>query len=188
MPFKPFKRKPWTRGRPTKRPEYEDKEFRKILQQVKRRDKHKCQFPNCTAKKHLQVHHIKKYADFPTLRKNPINLITLCRTHHDLIKGREEHFEQLFFSLLRNNEKMKEVNKEKKKREKEVRRVEAKEKAKQAREKSRPEREELEKEAKVKLAKEYLEYLKEQNKEIPGDLPSNIDKDILEDLISVKDK
>jgi len=61
--------------------------------------------PNCLRKdrRRLQAHHIKRWADAPELRFDINNGITLCRTCHDSIKGRETEFEELFNSLLNFN-------------------------------------------------------------------------------------
>ena len=83
-----------------KRPEYLKKEFREVLRQVHKRDRHTCRFPGCKSRKKIQVHHIKRYADFPELREKAINLICLCRKHHELVKNKEDQYAPLFFSII----------------------------------------------------------------------------------------
>lgn len=53
------------------------KKWKKI---VLKRDNHQCQ--NCDAIERLEVHHIKSYAEYPMLRVDPNNGITLCYTCH----------------------------------------------------------------------------------------------------------
>jgi hypothetical protein len=82
---------------------------------IRRRDGHKCQWANCGAKKNLKCHHIRKWADYPTLRYDVNNGITLCREHHDSIHGREEFYVTMFLNiLLRNKINGKEVQPKKK--------------------------------------------------------------------------
>lgn len=72
---------------------------------VLKRDKHRCQFPGCTTPKtKLQVHHIIRYADTSYLRWSEKNGLTLCRTHHDSIKGKEHHYVILFTMIVQKNE------------------------------------------------------------------------------------
>jgi 5-methylcytosine-specific restriction endonuclease McrA len=44
----------------------------------------------------VQVHHIKRWADYPELRYVVSNGITLCKVCHDEVTGREEQFEEQF--------------------------------------------------------------------------------------------
>jgi hypothetical protein len=57
---------------------------------VRNRDNRTCQMPNCKCKSKLQTHHIIKWATQPRLRFVVSNGITLCRAHHESIKGKEE--------------------------------------------------------------------------------------------------
>lgn len=79
---------------------YDDPAYAKWRYAVYARDNHQCQWPECKKKKHLNAHHIKKWADFPSLRLEIHNGITLCRAHHDKIKGREVDFERFFYTIL----------------------------------------------------------------------------------------
>lgn len=74
-----------------------DKEYKNFRYKVRRRDKACCRWPFCKARKGLQVHHIFRWADFPHLRYDPDNGITLCKTHHKYVT---EHGEINFISLL----------------------------------------------------------------------------------------
>lgn len=76
-------------------PLYED--WRKA---VLKRDGYKCQFPGCNKNQRLQVHHIKKYAEYPELKYIESNGISLCRPHHIQIQGKESLWESLFFKIV----------------------------------------------------------------------------------------
>lgn len=83
--------------RPSKDPKYT--EWRK---KVIKRDKHKCQMPNCK-KMGRDVHHILRWADSPSLRYEPNNGILLCKTCHKSITGKESFFRALFFEIVKRN-------------------------------------------------------------------------------------
>lgn len=67
---------------------------------VYKRDRFKCQWPNCNTKLKLNAHHIKNWADFPGLRFIIDNGITLCRYHHDMVKGMEEAYASTFMRIV----------------------------------------------------------------------------------------
>lgn len=67
---------------------------------VYKRDGFKCQWPNCTKTTRLNAHHIKNWANFPGLRFLVDNGITLCRYHHDMIKGMEESYAASFMRII----------------------------------------------------------------------------------------
>lgn len=65
-----------------------------------KRDNYQCQYPGCSVKDKLEVHHIKKFATYKHLRTALFNGITLCEAHHSKIFGREEHYEVAFFKIV----------------------------------------------------------------------------------------
>lgn len=80
-----------------------DKRYREVRQKVLKRDGRKCK--NCgDAKGSIEVHHIKKWADYPTLRYEVSNMICLCKVCHRKLWGREEDWEG-YCMLLLNKEK-----------------------------------------------------------------------------------
>lgn len=67
---------------------------------IYKRDK-KCKFPNCRYQgQRLQVHHIKRAADFPELEFIESNAILLCLKHHREVWGKERDYEPLFIQLV----------------------------------------------------------------------------------------
>lgn len=85
---------------------FNDPEYKKWRKEVYTRDKHQCQWPGCNSKKKLNAHHIKTWSEYPALRFNINNGITLCYTHHKFIKGVESYYEAVFFSIAKRNSKL----------------------------------------------------------------------------------
>ena len=79
---------------------YDDPIYKKWRKLVKLRDKHCCRWPGCKQKKKLNIHHIMKWSSYPSLRYEVGNGITLCRKHHDSIKGREDDLIRFFLDIL----------------------------------------------------------------------------------------
>lgn len=75
---------------------------------VFRRDHYVCRMPKCGSKIKLQAHHIRRWADAPTLRFDVNNGITLCKKCHELVTKNEDFYITLFQSILfpQNNEKL----------------------------------------------------------------------------------
>jgi|10_taG_2_1085330.scaffolds.fasta_scaffold06127_5 5-methylcytosine-specific restriction endonuclease McrA len=78
----------------------QDPTYIKWRNDVKDRDDHCCQWPNCGSKRRIQVHHIKTWAAHPGLRFVMANGITLCERCHESIKGKEVHYEAFFLKIL----------------------------------------------------------------------------------------
>lgn len=83
------------------------RDFRNPLYQqwrkkVYKRDNFVCQWPGCTNSKKLNAHHIKKWSDYPGLRFEEKNGITLCNHHHKAIKNMEEIYEGVLLKLVAN--------------------------------------------------------------------------------------
>jgi predicted restriction endonuclease len=82
---------------------YHDPAYKLWRQKVYERDRYRCRWPNCKLKRKLNAHHIKTWANYPSLRFNINNGITLCKYHHDLIKNNEEIYEAIFLKILSND-------------------------------------------------------------------------------------
>ena len=82
--------------------DYRDPVYKAWRQEVKKRDKYKCQFPGCKSKnrRNLHVHHIFKWAKFPHMRFETCNGITLCPSCHKKVNGHEEDYINLFMGIL----------------------------------------------------------------------------------------
>lgn len=80
-----------------------DKEYGQFRRAVRKRDRNRCQWPNCiTNRDKVQVHHIKRWADQPLLRFREDNGICLCKLHHKSITGKEEQYLALFMRIVMN--------------------------------------------------------------------------------------
>ncbi len=84
---------------------YNDPQYKEFRDAVRKRDKYKCQWPNCVECKpnKLQVHHIRPWTKYLYLRFNPDNGILICRLHHKLVTGNEDHFISLFTQIVAQN-------------------------------------------------------------------------------------
>lgn len=81
---------------------FQDPLYKKWRQEVYERDNHQCQWPGCNKTKKLNAHHIKTWSAYPSLRFCKANGITLCYTHHKMIKGLEDIYEAVFFRIVAN--------------------------------------------------------------------------------------
>ena len=75
-------------------------QYQKWRATVIKRDKYRCQFPECKCKKYLQVHHILRWADNIQLRFEERNGITLCKEHHKFVKDKEHIYVELFLGIV----------------------------------------------------------------------------------------
>ncbi len=78
---------------------FKDPAYTRWRKAVMLRDGYRCK--KCGKKRlALNAHHIKKWADFPTMRYMVNNGITLCYNCHKKMTGVEEAYEPLCKSLL----------------------------------------------------------------------------------------
>lgn len=78
---------------------YNRAEHRKFVLAVFKRDKFQCRL--CKRKNiKLNAHHIQKWSDYPTLRYEPSNGISLCIGCHKMVKGKEKWYAELFTRLI----------------------------------------------------------------------------------------
>lgn len=80
--------------------DYEDPQYKKFRSDVRRRDGYTCQWPGCTKTRTIEIHHIRRWTDYPSLRYNVSNGVCLCKFHHSLVKNQEEYFVQFFTNLI----------------------------------------------------------------------------------------
>lgn len=67
---------------------------------VFKRDSFSCRIENIDCKGQIQVHHILRWADYPELRYEINNGITLCQAHHPLKRAEEKRLIPLFRELV----------------------------------------------------------------------------------------
>lgn len=79
---------------------YQDKQYKDWRKAVYSRDNHTCQWPGCDQKTKLNAHHIKTWSEYPSLRYQISNGITLCKYHHKMIHGMEEIYESSFSQIV----------------------------------------------------------------------------------------
>jgi 5-methylcytosine-specific restriction endonuclease McrA len=79
---------------------YDDPAYTDFRKEVLKRDKKTCMMPGCGRKTNLQVHHIQKWSRASSLRYETSNGITLCKYCHYSIKGKENHYENLFKEIV----------------------------------------------------------------------------------------
>lgn len=89
--------------RPLTRCRYYTPEYLEARRKVFIRDKYQCK--NCgekgkSCRNRLQIHHIKKWADYPTLRYVTANMITLCKKCHQKLWAKEEEWESYCLRLI----------------------------------------------------------------------------------------
>lgn len=80
---------------------YDDPVYAEWRKRVLSRDDYKCQMPNCSKKRSLQVHHIKKWSSASMLRFDIDNGITLCYGCHKEVTRNEHFYERLFTDIVR---------------------------------------------------------------------------------------
>ena len=66
----------------------------------KDRDSRRCKLGNKECKGQLEVHHIYRFSEYPNLRYETSNGITLCHFHHPRKKALEEELKNTFIKLI----------------------------------------------------------------------------------------
>jgi hypothetical protein len=74
--------------------------YKKWRKSVFERDKFTCKLLNNACKGQLQAHHIQRWADYPELRYELTNGITLCQGHHPRKVSEEKRLAPLFNRLV----------------------------------------------------------------------------------------
>lgn len=84
-----------------KRRNFDNPQYKEWRQTVYKRDNYRCQFPGCKYRgKKVEAHHIKTWASSPGLRFSKNNGITLCRSCHKKVTGKEKKYASLFYEIL----------------------------------------------------------------------------------------
>lgn len=91
----------WKGGYRIKRNERNDSLYQLWVYQVKKRDNNNCVFKGQDCSGYNIVHHILSWRDYPELRYNINNGITLCQTHHPLKRAEEKLLIPIFVGLIR---------------------------------------------------------------------------------------
>jgi len=97
-------RKPWNwikdRTMLVKKQERNDVAYKEWRTNVWKRDSWKCKINNCDCYGRIESHHILSWKDFPELRYDVNNGITLCHAHHPRIRAEEKRLIAEFRQLV----------------------------------------------------------------------------------------
>lgn len=74
------------------------KEYKRWRQSVFKRDKYRCSM--CGSNRNICAHHIKTFSDYPELRTDVSNGVTLCDNCHLLTYSKEPLYEDYFYNIL----------------------------------------------------------------------------------------
>jgi hypothetical protein len=85
-----------------KRKEMSRFEYKNWMKDVKKRDNHMCCISNKDCNGRLEVHHILNWKDFPELRYEVNNGITLCHFHHPIGRAKESNMSPYFQEIVKN--------------------------------------------------------------------------------------
>jgi hypothetical protein len=77
-----------------------DSRYKDWAKEVKTRDNWKCKINNCDCKGILEAHHILPWRNFPELRYDLNNGITLCKYHHPRSYHLEKKLANFFKTLI----------------------------------------------------------------------------------------
>ena|SRR3990167_1431982 len=77
-----------------------DSRYKCWMREVKNRDNWKCKILNKDCKGRLEAHHILNWQDFPELRYEINNGITLCVAHHPRSRAKENELSPYFKELV----------------------------------------------------------------------------------------
>lgn len=88
----------------TSKRNFDDPAYKRARDKSRKRDGHKCQMPGCNSKRRLHSHHIQPWSQASSMRYEDYNLITLCRSCHESIKGKESFYIGMFMEIVKKNE------------------------------------------------------------------------------------
>ena len=84
----------------TDRQKMYDTKYKYWMLAVKKRDSWKCKIGDGNCKGRLEAHHILNWEDFPELRYDVNNGITLCKNHHPRGRDKEREYEPILIKLV----------------------------------------------------------------------------------------
>ena len=85
--------------------------YKKWKSAVHRRDEYMCRIGNKDCEGILEAHHILRWSEYPELRYEVNNGITLCEYHHPIKRDEEKKLVPVFRELIR-NERLEILNKQ----------------------------------------------------------------------------
>lgn len=77
-----------------------DRQYKEWMFNVKNRDNWKCRIADVNCDGRLEAHHILNWKEFPELRYDINNGITLCHAHHPRGRAKEKLMSPYFMELL----------------------------------------------------------------------------------------
>lgn len=77
-----------------------DTRYKYWMKEVKNRDGWRCKISNSDCSGRLEAHHILRWQDYPELRYQVNNGISLCRFHHPLKREEEDRLSPYFIKLV----------------------------------------------------------------------------------------
>ena len=81
--------------------DFSDPLYKEWRRRIKKRDKYSCKMPGGSrGGRYTQVHHIKRWSDYPSLRYEDSNGITLCNFCHKMVTDKELYYEPLFNNII----------------------------------------------------------------------------------------
>jgi hypothetical protein len=91
----------WIRDRSLiNKKERNNPEYKQWRLEVYKKDNYKCKMENCDCKGKIIAHHILPWHNFPELRYNINNGITLCQFHHPRKRSEEQILIPFFQSMV----------------------------------------------------------------------------------------
>ena len=77
-----------------------DSDMKQWRIRVYSRDKYQCKINDGSCNGRIEAHHIKRWKDYPELRYEVSNGITLCHHHHPRTRQKEEDSANFFRQLI----------------------------------------------------------------------------------------
>ena len=83
----------WRGGNPANREKHQGSEYHHWRTAIFTRDNWTCQ--TCQFRGYVEAHHIKSWANYPSLRLDTSNGVTLCKSCHRLANIEQRHLEKI---------------------------------------------------------------------------------------------